>query len=298
MNPMLKGTSIILISSFLYAVNSILGKAILSSGVSPLFAIATRFFLSTLLLFFIILFKDWEKLKPPKKDRLFLVLLGICLFGNATGYFFSLVFLDVSVAVILLYTYPTLTALASVFIFKEHLSKTIVVALISTFCGILLTINIFSFGINSLSPIGIALALGGAVSSTVYVFVSKRLSKTMPALTINFYSFLVAAILLNVFLPFTKISLDISPIVGFYIALSALLLVIAFLCYTFGIKWLPPGTAAILCTMEPAFSIILAMAILKEDITISQGLGAILIILAIVILQMQPKKTKTEDIKE
>ncbi|MEE0776006.1 MAG: DMT family transporter [Bacillota bacterium] len=280
-----KGALIVLFSSVLYAIISTISKALLNDGLSALGVLGLRYIGAVLIFGLILLFWNRKLFRIEKKDWPALLLLSICLFTNATGYNVSMKFLDMSIAVVLLYTYPAMVAVASVFMFHNRISCNIVIALLLTFGGMLLTLNLFTADIGEISVLGIILVLLGSAGSAAYVLVAKKLTKKYHSLTLNFYTFLFTSLCLGACFPFVDIGASLSTLDMCGIILTAFVVAGAFFCYTLGIKYLLPSKAAIICSSEPAFGIIFAAVLLGETITLSQGLGAILVISAIVILQ-------------
>ncbi len=285
-NNRAKGLAFVLTSSFSFACTGIIGKYLLNLGLSPLFVFVCRNSFSLLAMTMILLFynRDWFAVK--KEDRKTFLLLLIFTFFYGLGYIFGLNYLNVSVAVVILYTYPAIIAVASIFIFKEKLTLRILIALFLTFFGILFTLEIFS-GVGEISLIGCLLVLCGSLGAAGYAMTSKRLTEKYNTLTINFYAFAGSLLPLLWAIPvlWPHPFPGMAPFV--WIAFMGLIpYACAFLLYAASLRYLKASEAGIIATSEPVFSILMAGFILREIISASQILGAVLVIAAILLLQL------------
>lgn len=213
----------------------------------------------------------------------FLLLLFAFFYG--LGYIFGMFYLHISVAVVILYTYPAIIAVASVFVFKEKVTLRIASALLLTFGGILFTLGIFG-GVGEISFAGCALVFSASIGAAGYGMASKELTKKYHALTITFYAFAGCVLPLlwaiPVFWP--------RPFPGWepllLMALMGLLPNVAgFLLFVIGLRYLRASEAGIVASTEPVFSILFAALLLHEPIGGSQIFGAALVLSAIVLLQ-------------
>ena len=101
--------------------------------------------------------------------------LGLTLYGLETGLFFaSLERIDVSLASLVICSYPALVVAGAVLLGRERASKRRVVALVVALAGVAL---VLAGGVGgALDPVGVALALAAAVIYAAYVLVSDRSS--------------------------------------------------------------------------------------------------------------------------
>ena len=68
--------------------------------------------------------------------------------------------------------------------------------------------------------------------------------------------------------------------------------VIPFLLYTLGLHMVEAGKAGILATVEPMVATIIGIVFFSEQLTIFSGLGILLILVAVIILNLKKKDTK------
>lgn len=280
-----KGLFLIIFSGFSWAVAGILSKYMLSGGSTPLLLILSRNAFGTFCLGLFLLFFKRSLFHIDKEDIGTLIVCCIVLFIYSAAYFFCIYFINVSIAVMLLYLYPTIVAVTSVFVYKERLILKVIAALLLTLLGLALTLNLFSGERPSIAWPGIVLGISAAIGAAGYCFYVKKLSGKYHSFTINFYGLLFTVFAYAAMLPF----MNHEPLSGseLTVALSAAFPYIGgFLTYAAGVKYLKPSFAAIFGNSEAVFNVLLAAIILGEIITFSQGLGVILIIGAIVLLEL------------
>ena len=212
--------------------------------------------------------------------------LGLTLYGLETGLFFaSLERIDVSLASLLVCSYPALVVAGAVLLGRERASKRRLVALVVALAGVALAL---AGGVGgALDPIGIALALAAAVIYASYVLVSDRLLGTTEPLVLATMLCAGAATAfalggaatgsLVVHMPPRTLLLIAA------IALAATVLPIA--AFLGGVRRLGPSRATILGTIEPPLTIGLSALVFGERLAPVQLLGAVLVVSAVVIVQ-------------
>lgn len=286
-----KGLFLIIFSGFSWAIAGIISKYLLSGGSTPLLLILSRNLFGTCCLGLFLFFFKRSLFHVDKQDIRTLIICCIVMFIYSAAYFFCIYFINVSIAVMLLYLYPAMVAVASVFVYKERLTPKIVATLFFTLLGLALTLNLFTGETGTIAWPGIVLGISAAVGAAGYCFYVKKLSGKYHSFTINFYGLLFTVFGYAVMLPF----MNHEPLTGGELAaaLSAAFPYIGgFLTYAAGVKYLKPSFASIFGNSEAIFNVILAAVILGEVVTLSQCFGVILIIGAIVLLELPFKERK------
>ena len=287
-----RGLIFVILSSFLWAVAAIMSKALFNAGGTPILLIFTRnvFGVSCLALF--LFFYNKKLFKVHREDILPLAFCCVFLFLYSAAYFFSIYYLKASVAMVLLYMYPTIVAVASIFVFKEHLTVKIVSALVITIFGMVLTLNLISGGIGTVSPIGLLFSFGAAFGAAWYSIYVKKLSSKYHTSTINFYGLLFTILCYGILSLFSLGHGLLSTGEFFGAAAMALPYVGGLLLFAIGVSYLSPSFASIFGSTEPVFGAIMAVIFLGEAITASQILGILMIFSAIIILELPLRKKK------
>ena len=105
------------------------------AGTSPLTLLAVRF-LAAVLLFAVLLGVLRRSFPAMRKDLPSLLLAGMALTGLTLGYLLSIAYIPVSLAALLLYTYPLMVAAVAPFIEGRRLSSSESLAFIAAFTGL------------------------------------------------------------------------------------------------------------------------------------------------------------------
>ena len=207
-------------------------------------------------------------------------------------YFKTITLTSLSVAAVLLYTAPAFVMIMSFFLFKEDMTKKKVAALVIAFMGCVLVSGVVG-GSGALNAKGLLVGLGAGFGYALYsIFGRYALQRGYSSLTITFYTF-VFATLATVFM--TDISSIINivgthPRLGVYAAFMILFVTLfPYLCYTKGLSGMENGTASVIASIEPVMATVLGILIYKEEMTLTNAFGMILVLASIVILNSKGK---------
>lgn len=213
--------------------------------------------------------------------------LGLTIYGLETGLFFaSLERIDVSLASLLMCSYPALVVAGAVLLRRERASRRRAVALAVALGGVAL---VLAGGVGGvLDPVGIGLALAAAVAYAAYVLVSDRMLGSIEPLVLatmlcagaaTAFAFGgVATGSLEVARPSTLL------VVGAIALVATVLPIAAFLG---GVHRIGPSRATILGTIEPPVTIALSALVFGERLGAVQLLGAGLVVSGVAILQLR-----------
>lgn len=293
-----KGLLFVILSSFLWAVAGIMSKALLNEGGTPILLIFARNVTGVSFIALFFYFYNKKLFLLHKEDFLPLLLCSIFLFLYSAAYFFSIYYLDVSVAMVLLYMYPTIVAVSSIFVFKERLTIKIIAALCLTALGMVLTLNLLSNGIGKVSPLGLLFSFAAAFGAAWYSIYVKKLSATYHTSTVNFYGLLFTIFGYGILSLFSLDNGLLSPFELAGAAVMAFPYVGGLLFFAIGVTYLSPSFASIFGSTEPVFGTIMAVIFLGDVISVSQILGIALVFSAIIILQLPLRKKRLDKEEE
>lgn len=220
---------------------------------------------------------------PPLRRVLALAAMGGIGYVSQSYCFFSaLNHAQASLVALLLYLYPLfVTILAAIFL-KEKLTTAAVIALVLCSVGAGLTV-----GGGQGSPLGIALGLAAAVIYSVYIVVGARVTAGVNAIATTTVICTAAAVV-YVAIGILRSSAGVPPqfpsTAGGWLALLAIALVstvLAILTFFAGLQRLGAAKASMLSTLEPVVTVLLAAALLGEQIGMAQAVGGGLILLGV-----------------
>ena len=297
----LTGAGLCAISAAGFASLSILGKLAFNADLNIVTILSLRYAgAAALLAVYLALFRK-RKLLFDLRQVLILVLLGAVGYaGQSALYFAALERNTASLNSLLLYVYPVFVALFNWFLNRRTLSAREWAALALAFSGVILTLNparILQGGNVPVDLLGIALVLGSAIWYAAYIITSDRFTRQAGAWVSLVWISLGAAISFTVAGAFThNLDFNLGPegilILLGMVTLSTILALGAFLA---GMQRVGPTTASLLSTLEPVFTVLLAMIFLGEFLTTTQIVGGGLVLSAAVLLSTSLRQPAQPD---
>ncbi|MDT0160199.1 EamA family transporter [Bacillus sp. AG4(2022)] len=219
---------------------------------------------------------------------------GICsiVFFNWC-YFTSINLMDISIAVILLYTSPAFVAVLSYIFLKEKITGRKIIAVCGTVAGCILIAGVG--GGSGLSVIGVVTGLGAGLGYALYSIFGKFALQKYEPFTVTLYTFVTAsAVLLPVTRIWEKASLFLQPEVLFLgLGLGLLPTVLAYFLYTWGLEKTESSKAAVIATIEPVVAIFMGVALYSESLGYMQLSGSIIILLCVILVNLPERKGRT-----
>ncbi len=260
----------VVISAACFGTLAVLTPLAYESGASPLPLLAWRFVIAAALLAVVSVARDRGSLRVPASDLGRYALLALTGYGAASVcFFFALLFADAAVVAVLLYAYPAFVTVASWVFLEERVTALKGAAVAATFLGCALVVGLGS-GTVRVSWQGVVLGLGAALGYTLFNLLSHRWLPGRSRLTMMAYTFGIAALLPVAGTIAFSGPAGLSP-AGWSARTWLLLLLIvliptfvAIVLYLEGIRGLGPSQAAVVSTLEPIFTIVLAWVFLDQ----------------------------------
>jgi len=262
---------------------SVLTVLITGAGVPLLTAMAWRYLLGAILLGTIA--RPRRLRSVPMQRAIQLLMIGGC--GQALITYLSLhalEYIPVGPLAFLFYTYPAWVALLAAIRRTERLTPLRIVALTLALAGVTIMVGAPT---EKLNPIGVLLALVSALLYSAYLPALEHAQEGMPSMIATFLlvagaatSFLIASILTGEFF----LSADIA-VWSEILVLAIVSTVIAFLTLIKGLAVLGPVRTAIVATVEPFFTAMLGILVLRNQLSTATLIGGILIAAAVLLIQ-------------
>jgi drug/metabolite transporter (DMT)-like permease len=277
-----RATLFIVISALSFGSISVLTVLTTSAGVSLITAMTWRYVLAALLL---LAAPQVRSLRSTSRRKVVqLVLIGGL--GQAVITYVSLhalEYISVGPLAFLFYTYPAWVALLAA-VRGERLTPIRVIALILALTGVTIMVGAPT---ERLNPVGVALALGSALLYSAYLPALEHVQEGVPALLSTFLLIAGAA---AAFLIAAAVAGDLRLPVGMGVWTNIALLafvstVIAFSSLIKGLAVLGPVRTAIIATVEPFFTAVLGILILKNEPRTATLVGGILIAAAVLTIE-------------
>jgi drug/metabolite transporter (DMT)-like permease len=230
-------------------------------------------------------------------------LLPFLAFSIITGTFFAIAWYmcvdltSVATAVVLLYAYPSIVTVASVFLLKERLSPQKALALPLTFVGAVLVAGAQEFEKGfSFNLLGIALGIYAAFGASVYYIWGKKFLDKYSANTVILYMTVLSipglVIIAN---PFELMKNAISTEGWLYmIALGFFPGTVGFVVSMVALNHIEASKASIVASIEPVAAVIIAFVVLLEAVNGLQIIGVALVFAGVILLRMTWGNKRTE----
>lgn len=283
----------ITLAAGLWGIIAIFVKQLSEIGFTPMEIVAIRVAVAFVILLGTGLSTFRNQLKIKSKDIPLFIGSGIVsiVFFNWC-YFTTINQMNLSLAVILLYTAPAMVVLFSRMLFKEKLTKQKIVAVIGTLLGCIFITGIGSKSADDITMIGLLTGVGSGLGYALYSIFGKIALEKYKPFTITFYTFFIATVFL---LPITslwekaELLFQVNTLL-WALGLGLLPTVIAYFFYTKGLEKIESSKAAIIATVEPIVATLLGVVLYQEGMGLLQMIGTGLIFSSVIIVNISKKK--------
>jgi drug/metabolite transporter (DMT)-like permease len=284
----------------LWAVNGVISKVIIESGgIAAPRLTEVRTTGAFLMLAAALLLARPESLRIRRSELPVLLTFGVLGLAFVQWFYFEAISrLDIGVALLIQYIAPVLVALWARFAYHEPVRRRIWAALALSILGIALLVELWS-GLT-LDGLGVAAALGSAVTFAVYILSAERAVTRRDPVSLVCYGFLLASIFWAVLQPWTSfpvelvdesvsllgrledLSLPVWLLMGWMVVLGT---IVPFALLAASLRHIPASRAAITAMFEPVAATVFAFAWLGESLTAFQLIGGLVVLGAILLAQ-------------
>jgi drug/metabolite transporter (DMT)-like permease len=203
------------------------------------------------------------------------------------------------VALLLEFTAPVLVALWARFVQHQDLGRSVWLALGLSLAGLTLVAQVWEG--FSLDVIGALAGLGAALSLATYYIAGKRAMTSRDTLSLAFWAFVIATVFWTLVHPWWTVPWDLMnetvvlpgdidgltvPVWGLIAWVIVLGTVVPFLLVLGALRHLPVTTAGIVGMVEPVLAGIVAWIWLGENLSFTQIVGAVVVLVGILIAQL------------
>ena len=262
-------------------------------GLQSMQIVEARSVLTTIAMFVFLGIFRRDLLKVKAKDLWCFAgggIISVILFNFC--YFQTIQRASLSTAAILLYTSPVFVLLLSVPLFGEKLTRKKLICLVMAFAGCALASGVAAGGMT-LSPETLLFGLGSGFGYGLYSIFSRfALQRGYHPITITSYIFLFGAL---GGIPLTDFG-EVTAVAGqpehlLYLLIYTLITtIVPYISYTTGLRYVENGVAAVLACIEPVMATIFGIFFFSELPSVTGWLGIALVLTALTILNLQPKK--------
>lgn len=269
-----------MLAAFFVSLITTFARLAYDSGSNP----ATQVFLRSLCMMLVlggIQFALGRRLMLPRRSIVLTLAFGACILVMSFGYLSSVFYISVSLAVLVLYTYPLIVGAASPLLGRERMSWLKALCLIGAFTGLLVA-SLEGVGALDWRGIAFALAAAGALAC-IALFGGSAMSRAHP-FTMNAWMNLWAALAVGLYLTASGGPQFPQTAIGWLATLAVCV------CYTLGIlsmflglMLVSPAQSALTMNLEPLFSTLAAVLLLHEAVSPRQWIGMAMLLIFLVL---------------
>jgi len=293
------GYAMVLAATGLWGINGTVSKAILSSGLSSLRLTEVRSTGAALALAAALAVARPQSLRVRRGETLYLAAFGIGgLAFVQLFYFLAIRRLEIGIALLIQYTAPVLLALWARFGVKETVRRRIWVALILSFAGLSLVVDLW--GGISLDAVGVAAALGSAVTFSFYILLAEHAVGRRDPISLVCLGFAFAAVFWAILQPWwsfpagfvdDRVLLDgtlLSTTLPVWLLMLAMIVagtIVPFGLLVGALRHISATRAGVAAMFEPVAGTLVAYAWLGESLSAVQLAGGALVLVGILLAQ-------------
>ena len=275
----LTGIILIAISAASFGTLAIFGRYAYAENIDTFTLLFLRFGFSASFMTWILILRK----EPFPRGRVLAQLIGmggIGYAGQSFLYLTAIKYASAGLVALLLYLYPFFVAILSMIFLKEKLTRTKAIALVIALCGTALTV-----GPVSGQLIGAVMAIVAALGYSIYIIVGANVMKHVSPFQSSTVIFTSASVVYGVLTFSNGIHLPQTNfgwmVIAGIVVVSTIIPVTTFLA---GLERVGPTNAAMLSTVEPIVTVLLAIILFGDKLLPIVLIGGALILIAVVIL--------------
>ena len=294
-NNVLKGVFLVGLGATSYGMLATLVKIAYGEGFTTPEVTIAQFVYGILGMLLINMFQKAKKgndvIKASKKNITQLMLAGTSLGMTSIFYYLAVKYIPVSIAIVLLMQTVWMGVLFEMVLEKKRPSTQKIISVIIVLVGTALATNLIQSKVE-LDWRGIVLGLMAATSFTTTMFTANRLATHVSSAQRSLYMLLGGAVIVTGFAIATQTTpFNFEIFMKWGIILALFGTIIPPLLFNAGFPLTGIGLGSIVSALELPVSVLMAYFLLSEKVSLIQWIGIILIILAIVIMNVNFKKT-------
>jgi drug/metabolite transporter (DMT)-like permease len=293
----------------LFGLAGSVAKMALDAGVDPARLTALRCTGAAIGLLVVLGATRPELLKVARRDLPMLLMLALC--GAAVIqwlYFVAIDRLPVGLALLLEFTAPLMVALFSRFVLRHRIDRRVWAGLGLALIGLALVAEVWGDG--GLDPVGVAAALGAAGCLAAFYLGGKHALERLHPMTLTFWMFALSAVIWGIAQPwwtfdFSTLGDEVSMLgsldsfsVPLWVPIAWVILLGTLMPYALdlaSLRHLSPTATSVVAMSEPVIAAAIAWAWLGESLGTVQIVGAGVVLVGVVIVQLfsTPDETHT-----
>ena len=288
----LRGFILLMLAVLFWGTAAPIGKYLIVTRFDTLILAQTRTSLTFVLLFFFFILKNQSVFKIHRADIWKFAVLGVIGISLTNySYYFTAKESSVATAILVQYTAPVWVVLYSVFVIKEDkLDRITFISLVLGLIGCYFAVTAGSMHGVNLKGLAIITGPVSAFTFAYQIVATKQLLKRYTVWTMLVYMFGFSAMFwLCINPPWVILAKNYTysdwELFWMFAIISILIPQTAFAA---GLKLLEASTVGIVSILEPVIAILAAFFILGESLGVVQIFGAVLVVVAVGLIQAHP----------
>lgn len=273
------GILLIALSAASFGTLAIFGRYLYAAGMDIFTVLFLRFSLAAVLMAILLM----ARREPLPRRKILVQLIGMGALGyvgQSFSYLTAIQYASAGLVALLLYLYPMFVFILSVIVLREKVTWVKVVAILIALVGTALTVDPAGGELT-----GVLLAIAAALIYSVYIIVGTNVMKHVSAVQSSTVIFASAGAVYGML---TAVNGAHFPTANSgWFALTGIVLVatvIPVVAFLAGLERVGPTNAAMLSTLEPVVTVLLAAWLFQERLTPLALLGGGLILFAVMLL--------------
>jgi drug/metabolite transporter (DMT)-like permease len=291
----------VLSAAVLFAVNGVVSKVILASGLSSLRLTEVRVTGAAIGLVAVLSIVRRSSLRLRARHVPFLAAFGICGLALVQWlYFLAIHRLEIGIALLIQYLAPLLVALWVRFVVRRPVRRRLWLALALALSGLALVVQIWRGTATGLDGIGVAASLVAAVAFAGYILMAEQGVLLRDTVSLTAYGFVFAAVFFAVIQPWwsfpghfvtERVSLlgnlrsSHLPVWSLMLWMVVLGAIVPFGLFVGALRHVAATRVSILAMLEPLVATAVAWAWLDESLDAAQIAGGAIVLAGIVLAQ-------------
>jgi drug/metabolite transporter (DMT)-like permease len=281
------GYTLALAAASMWSLNGSMARELLDDGMSAVRLSQLRSFGSFVILLAVLAVARRDLLRVARRDVPDLAFLGIggLALVHAT-YFIAIDRLQIGVALTIQYLAPLLILLWLRIVHGRRLARGLWGAVMLSVAGCFLVVR--AYDVSGLDGLGVAAALGAAVTFAIYMVGAERAGRVHEPVTTLVWAFGFASLFWAVAAPWWSFPFgELGSAGGLALGLGVIVIgtLLPFICMVASLRHIPAPRAAVVSTLEPVLAAVFAYLIHAEALAAVQVAGGAVVLTAVVWVQ-------------
>jgi drug/metabolite transporter (DMT)-like permease len=288
----LLGIFLVLVSAAAIAVVPTAAKFALESGSNTLTILTAKGIMGTCLIGLFVVVSG-QSFKIDRSALIWCFLAGVSYSLMAYGYIGSISYMPISLAIPIYFTHPIIIVAIAMTRGKMRPSMRRFIFALAALIGITM---VLAPDLAKLNITGVALALLASLAVCGMILFTDRAQKTATTIQVNFYMTAMTAVVFAIATAFDGRWLFPSNSIGWLcLVLSAVCATIGLLTFFGAFRYISPAGATMISNVEPLLSVILAVTLLGEYLSLWQWSGVLVVMAALIAFELpEPLKFAEE----